>query len=115
MIPTPARLIEGIRRALVTLQAPTRSKEDQQLAASIQIALGELLLRQDQTFLHSHLTCGQDLERRAIALGASPTATLAGEEEHDRLLRSLTDAVARLAPREAQQGEIRTLLSEIVD
>ena len=115
MIPTQARLIEGIRRSLVTLQAPTRSKEDQQLAASIQIALGELQLRQDEAFLHGHLARGQDLERRAVALGTTAAKTAAGEEEHDRLLRSLTDAVARLAPREQQNGEIKALLNQIVD
>lgn len=115
MIPTQARLLEGIRRSLVTLQSPTRSKEDQQLAVSLQIALGELLLRQDHAFLQQHLARGRELEKQAVALGASAAEHRDGGEEHDRLLRSLAEAVAALAPHERQRKEIKPVLDGIVD
>ena len=114
MLPSQSRLIHGIRHALSNFTAPERSDEDRRIVASIEVALGELLLRQDQSFLQEQITEGNTLQAQAASLGVVLTDVELGDAL-DQLTSSLETAVVALAAIESVEPAAKTLLARIVD
>lgn len=113
MIPSDTRLINGIRLALGAFASSDRSEEDRRRVAAIEVALAELLRRQDESFQRAFFEQGRLLIDQAAELGVVLPATGHGDVL-DQLTRVLESVVCDLAPRD-HESAVHELLARIVD
>src|SRR5262245_64382484 len=99
MLPSNLRLLLGIRHAVSRFAGSTYSDDDRRTVAAIDLALAELLLREDRIFLDAHIGNGKALRTVAASLGARQVP-LSADDSIDQLTADLADAVTAIGARQ---------------
>lgn len=114
IMPGEARLIESISGALRDM-APGLTPQQQGVLFNIQIALAELALRQDGTFLQQHLEAGETLLVEGEKLADTLGITIAAVPTPGSVNARLDALVHALSPHERGNAAITSYLAKIVE
>jgi aminoglycoside phosphotransferase (APT) family kinase protein len=115
MIPSEFRLLEGIQRAVAQLRSDPKAPGTGRTLDSIELAVNELLLRQDRQFIAHQLDSGWRLAKQAHLLGNAALPARNTVNSLGELLALLARSVEFLLPLEHLDPRAKTLLAEMVD
>lgn len=114
ILPGEGRLIESISAALRSM-APDLTPQQQGVLFNIQIALAELALREDGTFLQQHLETGEAMLAEGEDLARNLSIAVTAVSASGSITARLDACVHALSLHEVGNEAIRAYLAKVVD